>query len=111
MTSRLVQESREMLRKSIAGLCLAGVLALCGTMPPAPLPLQAAAAAPYRWYSHIFVFMLENHAPDVLASKYAPRLAALSRTYGLAIHYYAITHPSGAELRGAARGQHFRSHR
>jgi len=84
------------------------------TMAPGVAPGVAAARgghAPshvYRWYQHIFVIMLENHAHDqIIGNPLAPHLNALARTYGLAMRYYGITHPSEPNYVAVVGGNYF----
>ncbi len=44
---------------------------------------------------HIFVIMLENHSQSsVIGDENAPYLTHLAHQYGMADHYYGVTHPS-----------------
>ncbi len=46
-------------------------------------------------YDHVFVIVEENHSfNDAIGSPAAPNLNALASTYGIATHYFGITHPS-----------------
>jgi phospholipase C len=81
--------------KRIAGLLLVVAMSLASIGPSSmSQPHAHAAASTPRWYQHIFVIMLENHSSTILATGHAPRLTALGREFGVATHYYAITHPS-----------------
>src|SRR5690349_18944918 len=84
------------LRRALAMMCAAVVLAACGAsaMPAAPA-LPAPSALPRSAVSHVVVIVMENEeAGDVLGSSAAPYLNALARLYAVATNSYAIRHPS-----------------
>lgn len=58
---------------------------------PAPTPTQAGTGL-----QHIFYIMMENHGlNDILGNTAgAPYLNQLANTYGIALHYFGVTHPS-----------------
>src|SRR5215468_4266445 len=62
-----------------------------GMAPAGASPGPAAAGR----YGHIFVIVEENHGyTDVIGNPAAPNLTALASKYGVATHYFAVTHPS-----------------
>jgi phosphatidylinositol-3-phosphatase len=56
---------------------------------PGPTPVKPTL-------KHIFVIMMENHATNQIIgnSADAPYLNQLAASYGVATHYYGVTHPS-----------------
>src|SRR5437867_2348190 len=66
---------------------------------PTPHSTSAAQITPTpsgTQLRHIFYIMLENHGTNEILGNTAdaPYLNQLAQTYGVAIHYYAVTHPS-----------------
>jgi Phosphoesterase family len=71
------------------------LIAAVATAAGAMIALPPAAAAAAAHYDHIFVIVEENHGfSDVIGNPAAPNLNALAKTYGLATHYYGVSHPS-----------------
>ncbi|MDQ2739608.1 MAG: alkaline phosphatase family protein [Actinomycetota bacterium] len=57
---------------------------------------------------HIFVIMLENHSQSsVIDDANAPYLTSLAHTYGMADHYYGVTHPSMPNYIASIAGDNF----
>ena len=66
---------------------LVACLAVCSALA------SPALAAPRL--KHAWVVVLENHSSgQILGNSQAPYLNKLSRRYGLATHYYSLSHPS-----------------
>ena len=105
----------------LAILCLAFVLNSCGnaTTPPQSSPQTHSTPSPHATIQgitptaprtpssqvtltpstslqHIFYIMMENHSASEILSNTsdAPYLNQLANTYGIASHYYGVTHPS-----------------
>ena len=57
---------------------------------------------------HIFVIMLENHSQSsVIDDPNAPYLTRLAHGYGMADHYYGVTHPSMPNYIASIAGDNF----
>ncbi len=69
------------------------------TLTPTPLPPAPTATVVPRQnipnFSHIFQIVLENTSyKHIIGKAEAPYINRLAARYGLATHYYAVTHPS-----------------
>jgi phosphatidylinositol-3-phosphatase len=68
------------------------------TVPTIPVtPAVSATASPQSTpLQHIFYIMMENHATNQIIGNTAdaPYLNQLANSYGVASHYYGVTHPS-----------------
>jgi hypothetical protein len=90
------------MRRWAVGVLLAAALvpgvasgALTGSPAAGPRPLPLAATRPFPRPSRIALLILENRSyRQVIGNPSAPYLNSLARSGALAIHYYAITHPS-----------------
>ena len=76
-----------------------GLLAVMAAITWVVMGMAAAGASPgpspAGRYGHIFVIVEENHGyTDVIGNPAAPNLTALASKYGVATHYFAVTHPS-----------------
>ena len=69
---------------------------LTPTAPSTPTPSSQITVTPSTSLQHIFYIMMENHsASQILGNTSdAPYLNQLANTYGIASHYYGVTHPS-----------------
>lgn len=72
-----------------------------GALGPSP------ALSPFR---HVFLIMMENQGPNILRAPQTPYIAALARRYGLADHYFGVTHPSLPNYVALLAGRTFGSH-
>lgn len=71
---------------SVASLVLVAALGLF---------LAFAKDSGSKTFEHVYVIVLENHGfEDALYNGSSPFLLGLSRTQGLATHYFGVTHPS-----------------
>jgi hypothetical protein len=71
------------------------LIAAAATAAGAMIALPPAAASAAAHYDHIFVIVEENHGfSDVIGNPAAPNLNALAKAYGVATHYYGVSHPS-----------------
>jgi phospholipase C len=77
------------------------------TASPTSAPTSAASATPGSTptttlpssglpnFKHIFVILMENEeSSDVIGSSDAPYINSLAKRYGMAAHYYGVSHPS-----------------
>jgi hypothetical protein len=69
------------------------------TLTPTPFPPTPTVALVARQnipnFSHIFQIVLENTSYNhIIGNTQAPYINRLAARYGLATHYYAVTHPS-----------------
>jgi hypothetical protein len=88
-----------------------GVLASCSSAPaaqqPTPAiptqstvhggttPSQGTPTASSSGIHHIFYIMMENHSySEIIGNANAPSINQLANSYGIATHYYSVTHPS-----------------
>src|SRR5438105_11266182 len=76
----------------LVSIVLITILTSCGGSPPqqnTPTPQSTSLR-------HIFYVMMENHATNQIFGNTtdAPYLNQLANTYGIATHYYGVTHPS-----------------
>src|SRR5690242_21910477 len=94
----------------IACIALLVVLSGCGsptanqqstpTAQPAPTqqnsPTSQSSPVPQSALKHIFYIMMENHGTnDIIGNTTdAPYLNQLASSYGVATHYFGVTHPS-----------------
>jgi len=62
--------------------------------PTATLPITPTSVGP--GIHHIFYIMMENHSSSQIIGNTAdaPYINQLANTYGIATHYYGVTHPS-----------------
>ena len=59
-------------------------------------------------FDHLFVIMLENHSQSsVIGDSNAPYITSLATTYGMADHYYGVTHPSMPNYLASIAGTNF----
>src|SRR6266487_4587 len=100
---------------AIAGIVLLVILSSCGgasttqqsiptsihTTTPQGTPVQQTTPTPTATQAvtglrHIFYIMMENHGlNDILGNNTdAPYLNQLANSYGVALHYFGVTHPS-----------------
>lgn len=57
---------------------------------------------------HIFVIMMENHSKtSIIDNPHTPYFTQLAHTYGMADHYYGVTHPSMPNYVAAISGDNF----
>jgi hypothetical protein len=71
------------------------LIAAAATAAGAMIAISPAAASAAAHYDHIFVIVEENHGfSDVIGNPAAPNLNALAKAYGVATHYYGVSHPS-----------------
>lgn len=92
--------------KRLVGAVCAALLAgaASGVAGAAPRPHDEGRGR----LDHIFVIMLENHSKDgVIGDPDAPRITRLARTYGMADHYFGVTHPSMPNYLAATAGDTF----
>jgi phosphatidylinositol-3-phosphatase len=89
----------------IAAIALLLVLASCGGIatpqqgaptPPSVVTPQGTPTQAGTALRHIFYIMMENHsASEILGNTSdAPYLNQLANNYGVALHYFGVTHPS-----------------
>jgi phospholipase C len=79
------------LTRSLFALLVAACWAAAGLTAASAAGLPATSSQ----YDHIFVIVEENHGfTDVIGNPAAPNLNALASAYGVATHYFAVTHPS-----------------
>jgi hypothetical protein len=107
-------------RTSLLTLAVAAAAAL-GLSLAGPLTADAAAGHPATEdhhsgheehhgarLDHIFVIMLENHSQSsVIGDPNAPFITSLAREYGMADHYYGVTHPSMPNYIATIAGDNF----
>lgn len=68
----------------------------------------AAPAAPSGGFSHVFLFVLENHGiGSVIGNPQLPRLNALAKEGALALNSHGVTHPSLPNYVALIAGTHF----
>src|SRR5919202_1111496 len=112
----------------IAGLALAllaipAVLALGARQPSqSTAPSASPSASPQAsssptgrrgesvlpTFSHVFLIVMENREyGSVIGNAQAPYINSLARNYGVAMKYYAITHPSLPNYLALAAGSTF----
>ncbi len=94
----------------IAGLAAAFALvattAAPGMVSAHERPVEGAGGIPA--YQHIFVVVMENHNyQQIIGNPHAPRINSLAQRYGLATHYYGITHPSEPNYVALIGGSNF----
>ena len=78
-------------RGVVAAACGTALAVIAGTTAATASSSDAALPA----YDHIYVIMLENHSQSsVIDDPNAPYLTSLAHGYGMADHYYGVTHPS-----------------
>lgn len=107
MIDRLIFSRRALMaragtaRSSITrrGVRIAGVLACSGALLSVGLALSTDASGGPRVprLDHVFVIMMENTSySDLLnpANPHTTFIQSLASSYGLATHYYGVTHPS-----------------
>ena len=83
------------------GLCL---LALVFLLVPSPLGAQNSRST-MKNFQHVFIIMMENTGYDTLIGNLnAPFINAAATNYGLANHYYGVTHPSQPNYIAATSG-------
>jgi phosphatidylinositol-3-phosphatase len=81
----------------IAAIALLLVLVSCGnsstTQPGTPAPTSTQTGTGLQ---HIFYIMMENHSVSEILDNTddAPYLNQLAKSYGVALHYFGVTHPS-----------------
>lgn len=85
-----------------------------GVIGALSLTAVQASASPDQWrghrqhLDHVFVIMLENHSKNsVIDDPNAPYLTSLAHSYGMADHYYGVTHPSMPNYVAAISGDTF----
>jgi hypothetical protein len=93
------QEFRQLLKcvATVAALCAFATLewACGGSSPSVQTPVQSPVATNQPTFSHIVLLVEENHSySDVVGSSSMPYLNSLISQYGLAMQYFANTHPS-----------------
>ncbi len=96
------------------GVRAAGVLACSAVLMGVGLGLSANASSPPRVprLSRVFVIMMENTSYSALlnpANHNTAYIQSLTRTYGLATHYYGVTHPSLPNYVAATSGSNWGS--
>src|SRR5437870_13092344 len=79
---------------------LGGLLGLFVLLVSACSSPPRASAAPQR---HVFLIVMENHAPDQALS--GAFTASLAAKYGVANNYHAISHPSVPNYLALTSGQ------
>lgn len=97
---------RGRLTRLIAALAL---LVMMAAPTVANARAHAATDGGIPLYRHIFLIVLENHNYDkqIIGNPYAPHINHLAQTYGLATHYYGITHPSEPNYVAMIGGNYF----
>jgi hypothetical protein len=87
-----------------AGLALVGAMLLPGAVTTLAHSPQSANAH----LDHVFVIMLENHSKSsVIDDANAPYITELAHTYGEAVDYYGVTHPSEPNYIAAISGSNW----
>jgi hypothetical protein len=80
---------------ALSGLTLASAVGCGAAKPGAPLAVGTPAALVAPRTSHIVELVMENAERDeVVGNAAAPYVNALIRRYALAVHSFAVTHPS-----------------
>ncbi len=85
------------------------VVAACSTPTSAQMPATAAGAQTRTTVTKLLVFVEENHSLDGMRAG-MPYTYGLARTYGYAIGYHALAHPSLPNYIGIAGGQMYGVH-
>ncbi len=104
--SRLPKMARFGVAAAAVGLC-AGALVPLGAAASQTTATQRGhgGSAGAQRLSHVFIIMLENHAADhVIGDPDAPFITSLARKYGVATHYYGVTHTSEPNYIAATSG-------
>lgn len=92
----------------IAFICLA----IFGVLAVSVVAFIAVGHKPVRvmlpTYQHAFVIVLENHGyTDMIGNPNAPQINRLAQMYGVATHYYGVTHPSEPNYVALIGGSYF----
>src|SRR5215467_7320677 len=88
---RPLEAAMPSLARSFPVLVAAACWVVMGLAPAGASPRPATAGH----YDHIFVIVEENHSfADVIGNPAAPNLNSLASAYGVATHYFGVTHPS-----------------
>lgn len=77
-----------------------------------PSMTHASAAGPGKWFSHMYVIMMENTSYQDIIGNTAdmPYINSLAQNYSFAANYYGVTHPSLPNYVAAHAGDFFGSH-
>ena len=80
----------------MATLALSVALASCTSTSTAPQSTQSTPTRVDTQLHHIFYIMMENHGLSAILGNTAdaPYLNQLANSYGVATHYFGVTHPS-----------------
>lgn len=75
------------------------ILASCSSAPAVQQPStptsQSTSTSGGFSINHIFYIMMENHSySEIIGNANAPYINQLANSYGIATHYYGVTHPS-----------------
>jgi hypothetical protein len=90
---------------AVAAIATVAVAASAGASPSEGQAGSRTAGMPL---DHIFVIMLENHSQSsVIDDPNAPFITSLAHQYGMADHYFGVTHPSMPNYIASIAGDNF----